>query len=324
MEVAADGAPTRASHVCRHRGRTATTTFLTQDDCRPRSRCTSPARRWRGRSVARSAATAATSPRPTGTSPRRRARPGRSGRVRHGGRELRVLQAADEQPGVRVGRGHLVPLRAPRQPDAGDGRGGAGPPDPAHPALRRGQQRQRQLRPPRRRHRPERTVSAGRGSGPRPTRIAILRTRPSSRRAPWARVLASAPTTYPGAAGNVLNLDYECDYNSLHLPSRDDAARHDHHPGRLGVGRVGRLRMWALILPAVDARHGAARRSRSVPAGQLAMAGAARQHRRGHAREHAGMTAVAGHLPRARATSRASRPQVHDRRARQRRRAVAD
>ncbi len=38
----------------------------------------------------------------------------------------------------------------------------------------------------------------------------------------------------PNATGNILNMDYECDYNSLHLPSRDTAVTKTLTPGASG------------------------------------------------------------------------------------------
>ena len=106
--------------------------------CSPRARCRSPASRSPRRWAATSAATAAIcSPADLYFDPQIGAVVDRSRRVLDGRRVVRVLEAADEQPRVRVGRRHVARVRAARQPDGADRRRGDRAPRRARPALRR-------------------------------------------------------------------------------------------------------------------------------------------------------------------------------------------
>ena len=152
-----------------------------------------------------------------------------------GGRVVRVLEAADEQHRLRVGRRDLAAVRAGAQPDRRHrhrrARAGA---DLVHAHGRR-QQRLR-LRD----GAAGRAIrSAGRGSGRCSSR--------SSRGTRRSRPRNSAATCQltsddnPGKHAALYSDDYECDYTTLNLPNRDAQVTKTIGPGRRG-GPTGKRR----------------------------------------------------------------------------------
>ena len=154
-------------------------------------------------------------------------------------RVVRVLEAADEQRRVRVGRGHVARLRPARQRRRRGRRRGDREAAAMRAALRHGQQRARPLRVragtfpignasgdsnPIGAGAGARTRSAGRASGRRSTcsRASIRR---SIRRATSTLACAISSDDDPGASGALGCADYECDASTLHL--RDRASQID-------------------------------------------------------------------------------------------------
>jgi len=75
----------------------------------------------------------------------------------------------------------------------------------------------------------------------------------------------------PNATGNILNLDYECDYNSLHLPNRASQIESVISPGASGWAGW-KYGLW--VLNYLQSMHDSAQNPiATVPAGQLANVG---------------------------------------------------
>ena len=216
-------------------------------------------------------------------------------------RVVRVLEAADEQHRVRVGRRDVARVRAARQPDRRDGAArDRAPPRLGAAARRRGREHDVVAR--HRRH----------DAARQPARLAWLLADAAAVHA--VRPDASDPTSAstgcsissdddPGASGALHCADYECDDTTLHLPDRDAQVEPTITPGAVGLAgwKDGAL---GPELPAGDARLDREPRSRACRASDLAHVGTpgntvARRRRRSDRRRA---------RTSARATSRASRP----------------
>ena len=186
-------------------------------------------------------------------------------------RVVRVLEAADEQHRVRVGRRDRARLRAGPRPDRSHGgRRAAGTPRLGPAPRRREQRRRARFVTPTRR---PTTPSAGPGSGRR-----CSLSRHGTRRSTRARVdqlldqLRRRPRRQRLARCN----DYECDYTTLHLPNRAAQVTSIDWPGVFGLGRLEGSALDAQ-LPAGHARYDRGR-------GQQRARHAARARR--HGRQH--------------------------------------
>ena len=144
-------------------------------------------------------------------------RPHRSAGLRDRRRVVRVLEAADEQHRVRVGRGHVARVRAGAQSDGRDRRRRAR----GHCAA--------WVQQPRRRGQHDRALGHADRHADQPPRVAGLLADASAVHAVEPRdqgeqrvdaAAQSARTTIRARRGALHCNDYECDYTTLHLPDR--------------------------------------------------------------------------------------------------------
>ena len=156
-----------------------------------------------------------------------------------GRRVVRILEAADEQHRVRVGRGHLAAVRAGAEPDGRD----------------RARTRWRIAQTLVRAHGRSSSNAVSRfvkaPIGRQPARVAgavadaaAVRVVESGHRADERRPAAccSAPTTTPAITAALVADDYECDCTTLHLPDRAAQVIDDDRPGRVRLDATGRRR----------------------------------------------------------------------------------
>ncbi len=87
----------------------------------------------------------------------------------------------------------------------------------------------------------------------------------------WSEQCSISSDDDPNATGNILNLNYECDYNSLHLPNRATQLTMNITPGASGWAGW-KYSLW--VLNYLQSMHDSAQTAiATVPAGQLALVG---------------------------------------------------
>ena len=219
---------------------------------------------------------------------RRAERPHRPRGLRQRRRVVRVLEAADEQPRVRVGRGDLARLRPRPQPRA----------------ARRARMRSSGLRAwvqhaavagqHDRAHRhaptsPRPTPSGGPASGRRssPSRSGI----PTIHASNASTGCTISSDDDPGASGALECDDYECDYTTLHLPDRAAQVNMTIGPGASGWAGWKEA-LWTLNY--LQVMHDTGRERASTPCRTTSSRSSARAATRSSATAGAGVATVPG------------------------------